>query len=73
MEPTRQCLLVLGLLFVFFGSETGQAICLRAYRIVRFWFYLSLALIAAICAIFFKQLGMLLLKYSERKRTARKS
>lgn len=73
MELTRCCLLVLGLLFIFLGSETGQAIYQRTFQIVRFMFYITLALLAAVGAIFFAKLGRMLSGYSDRKRPVQKN
>lgn len=59
MEPDRYWFLYLGLLFVIFGSETGLAVCFGVVGFVRWFFYMTLALLAEFAALFFWALGAL--------------
>ncbi len=64
MEPNRYWLLYFGLLFVFFGSNVGQAFCLWTYSIMRAWFYAAVALAAAAVAKLLWEVSILLLKFA---------
>ncbi len=68
MEPDRYWFLYLGLLFVFLGSETGLAVCFRVIWAVRWCFYMTLALLAAVAACFFWALSLLFRRPSGRGR-----
>ena len=59
MEPDRYWFLYLGLLFVILGSETGLAVCFRVVGFVRWFFYMTLALLAECGALFFWALSVL--------------
>ena len=72
MEYNRNYLLFLGMLFIFLGSEIGQTICQYVLRIVRFVFYLTIALVAAVGAIFFAKLGRILSGYANHKKAEQK-
>ena len=65
MEPNRYWFLYLGLLFLFLSSRVGQAICLRVYGILRFCFYMTLALVAGLLALFFQGVSILILRFAD--------
>lgn len=71
MEPNRYWLLYIGILLVFISSQTGQTICWRVFNLVRAFFYMTLALIAAGAARLLWALGNLLLRYSNRRKAER--
>ena len=64
MEPNRYWLLYFGLLFVFLGSNVGQAFCLWVFNILRACFYAALALAAAALAKLLWKLSFMLLKFA---------
>ena len=73
MEPNKYWLLYLGLLFVFLGSNTGQAICFRVSCLVRACFYMMLAVAAMIAAKLFWAIGGVLLRLANCLKTKRAS
>ena len=64
MEPNRYWLLYFGLLFVFLGSNVGQAFRLWVFNILRACFYAALALVAATLAKLLWEVSFLLLKFA---------
>lgn len=64
MEPNRYWLLYFGLLFVFLGSDVGQAFRLWVSSVLRACFYAELALAAAAVAKLLWKLSSLLLSIS---------
>ena len=64
MEPNRYWLLYFGLLFVFLGSNVGQAFRLWVFNILRACFYATLALVAAALAKLLWKLSFMLLKFA---------
>lgn len=70
IESTRYLLLCVGILLVFFGSRTGQIVCLRVFNIVRSSYYLAIAILALCGALFFRKLGLALYWLARRMRKA---